>query len=443
VNGGSSIGEGHQQPRATVSGGENGAGDLKIRDRIRELRRVAAKDLLTNPKNWRRHPKSQADALRALLNEVGYADALLVRELPDGRLMIIDGHLRAETTPGTEVPVLVLDVTEEEADKILLTLDPLAAMAESDADRIKALLETVRTDSPAVQDLFRRTAGERLWQILHPNEVNEAEVSPERADELRTKWKTEAGQLWQIGPHRIICGDCSDGTLAARLWPNGQPRLRMIWTDAPWGCSYGDKTAWMERHGAQRRRKPIENDSLKPEKLEVLFSEALANALPYAEQGAALYASVPAGPLLPVFIAAMEKGGFGYRHCLVWVKQTFVLGRSDYHYRHEVILYGWLENGPHYFTDDRTQDSVFEIDRPTVSELHPTTKPVELIARMVANSSRPGELVYDPFSGSGSAVLAAHQLGRIGYGCELDPGYVAVGLERLSMLGLKPTLVRE
>lgn len=126
---------------------------------------------------------------------------------------------------------------------------------------------------------------------------------------------------------------------------------------------------------------------------------------------------------------------------MIWLKQTFVLGRADYHYRHEPILYGWIANGPHYFAGDRTQDSVFEIDRPTSSELHPTSKPVELIAKMIANSSRPGQIVYDPFAGSGSTLVAAHQLGRVGYGCEIDPGYVAVTLERLSLLGLKPTLV--
>lgn len=117
------------------------------------------------------------------------------------------------------------------------------------------------------------------------------------------------------------------------------------------------------------------------------------------------------------------------------------MGRADYHYRHEYILYGWRDNGRHYFVKDRTQDSVFEIDRPTASELHPTTKPVELIARMVANSSRSGELVYDPFRGSGSTILAAHQLRRIAYACEIDPGYVAVALERLAALGLVPKLV--
>ena len=153
-----------------------------------------------------------------------------------------------------------------------------------------------------------------------------------------------------------------------------------------------------------------------------------------------IYATVPS-VFLKYFIQGLEDGGFSFRHCLIWLKDTFVMGRADYHYRHEPILYGWLENGPHYFVDDRTLDSVFEIDRPMASDLHPTTKPVELIAKMLANSSRAGELVYDPFAGSGSTIVAAHQLGRIGYGCELDPGYVAVQLERLSMIGLEPRLV--
>ena len=114
---------------------------------------------------------------------------------------------------------------------------------------------------------------------------------------------------------------------------------------------------------------------------------------------------------------------------------------ADYHHRFEPILYGWLPNAAHYFVDDRSQDDVFEVDKPQVSEYHPTTKPIELIARMVANSSRRGELVYDPFCGSGSTLVASHQLGRIGYGAEIDPGYVAVTLERLSAFGLQPKMV--
>jgi hypothetical protein len=186
---------------------ESGRGAAQIRDRIKTLRRVRAGDLLINPKNWGRHPKAQADALRGLLEEIGYADALIARELEDGRLMLIDGHLRAETTPDAQVPVLVLDVSEQEADTILLTLDPLAAMAESDAERIKALLQTVRTESQAVEELLRRTAGERLWEILHPDELKEVEVFPDRADELRDKWRGFA----QFLGHRRIAAAGDDG----------------------------------------------------------------------------------------------------------------------------------------------------------------------------------------------------------------------------------------
>src|SRR5271155_117019 len=114
---------------------------IQIRDRIRELRRGRAGGLVPHPRNWRRHPKAQAEALRALLIEVGYADALLTRELPNGQLQIVNGHLRPATTPDCLVPALVLDVSEAEADKILATLDPLAALAEPDAERLKALLQ--------------------------------------------------------------------------------------------------------------------------------------------------------------------------------------------------------------------------------------------------------------------------------------------------------------
>lgn len=128
-----------------------------IRDRIRELRRVPASELRANPKNWRRHPKAQQAALRGVLAEIGYADALIARETPEG-LILIDGHLRAETTPEAMVPVLILDVTEEEADKILLTLDPLAAMAETDRDSLAALLASVTITSEAVASMVAALA---------------------------------------------------------------------------------------------------------------------------------------------------------------------------------------------------------------------------------------------------------------------------------------------
>ncbi len=127
---------------------------MQIRDRVKHLRRVKARDLRPNPRNWRTHPQAQADALRGILAEVGFADALIARELEGGQLELIDGHLRAETTPDMEVPVLVLDVTKEEADKLLVSLDPLAAMAEADKDKLEALLKEMKFDSEALAELM-------------------------------------------------------------------------------------------------------------------------------------------------------------------------------------------------------------------------------------------------------------------------------------------------
>jgi ParB-like chromosome segregation protein Spo0J len=141
---------------------------MNVRDRIKELRRVRAADLRPNPRNWRVHPPQQQEALRGVLAEVGYADALLARELPDGTLMLVDGHLRAETTPDSLVPVLVLDVDEAEADKILLTLDPLAGMATASDERLRELLAEVQTENAAVRGLFDSLAKERgAWSGEH------------------------------------------------------------------------------------------------------------------------------------------------------------------------------------------------------------------------------------------------------------------------------------
>jgi ParB-like chromosome segregation protein Spo0J len=152
---------------------------MKIRDRIRELRRVPASELRPNPKNWRTHPQAQADALRGVLAEVGIADAVLARELEDGTLMLLDGHLRVETMGDQILPVLVLDVDEAEGDKVLATLDPLAAMAEADAIKLDAILREIDTGSADVQQLLADLAEEH--GVVPPNE-NTPESSTEEID---------------------------------------------------------------------------------------------------------------------------------------------------------------------------------------------------------------------------------------------------------------------
>ncbi len=170
---------------------------MQIRDRIKELRRVRAADLRPNPRNWRTHPPQQQDALRGLLAEVGYADALFARELADGTLVLIDGHLRAETTPDAVVPVLVLDVDEREADKILLTHDPLASMATVSEENLQSLLADVQTENAAVRsmlDLIAAPADKTIAADSPATPPERPEISVPESYQVVVECRDEADQ---------------------------------------------------------------------------------------------------------------------------------------------------------------------------------------------------------------------------------------------------------
>lgn len=169
---------------------------MQIRDRIKELRRVPASQLQPNPLNWRTHPKAQQDALRGILAEVGYADALLARETPEGGLMLIDGHLRAETTPEQMVPVLILDVDEAEAAKLLAVVDPLAAMAETDGAKLDALLREVDTGSAALQSMIDELAQDAAIATANDQDAGEGAGAPlDQRFAVVVYCDDEAGQL--------------------------------------------------------------------------------------------------------------------------------------------------------------------------------------------------------------------------------------------------------
>ena len=349
-------------------------------------------ELADNPGNWRKHPQAQAIALKRVLAEVGWAGVVLYNER-SGRL--IDGHLRKKIAKKTEqMPVLVGYWSQEEEAKILLTLDPLGAMAQADADRLEALLETVHRDGPALDDLLG-WIGDRFLPPRPAGELLDPHVPIEQAAELQAKWQTAPGQLWRIESHQILCGDSTQQAEVAQLWAGGGPPLRMVWTDSPYGIDYvrTKNSALKHLHKGTHVKTDIANDALSPRETHELFRRAMSLAVGRAKPGASGYAAVPAGPLMVGFIQAFEAAGFSFKHHLVWVKNQFVLGRSDYHYRHEPIIYGWVPSGAHYFAADRTQDTVFEFDKPASSEFHATTKPTPLIAQMIANSSRANELV--------------------------------------------------
>jgi DNA modification methylase len=431
---------------------------LQIRDRIRELRRVAAKDLVPNPKNWRRHPPAQVAALRGLLAEVGYADALLVRELPNGKLMIVDGHLRAETTPDALLPVLVLDVSAEEADKILLTLDPLAAMAEPDGERIKALLQTVQTNSEAVEELLRRAAGDRLWGLLHPQDEPAAQI--DKAGEFQRKWGTNTGQLWQIGEHRLLCGDSTKAEDVMRLM-NGE-RAVLFATDPPYAVGYtggSHPQSWANR-GASNRNKDWSREYLEANSADVrnaeeagveLYRGFINMAMKHAiKRDAAWYCWHASKRHAMVESVWTEFGAFVHQQ-IIWVKTRAVLTYSVYLWQHEPCLFGWIRGEkPKVFRTEVNQragefpTTVWDVPSSEVeTDAHPTSKPCRLFSLPMEMHTSPGEICYEPFAGSGSQLVAAQQMGRRCYAIEKSPPFVAVALERMAALGLKPEVIRE
>jgi hypothetical protein len=199
---------------------------MDIRDRVKELRRVPAATLEPNPKNWRRHPDRQRSALRGVLAEVGFADALIARETPAGGLELIDGHLRREEMGDALVPVLVVDLSDAEADKLLATLDPLAGMAEADDAALTALLQGMDVEDAEMRKLVSFLATEHA-----PRVAVEVPTPDPPADPV-----SRSGDLWLLGEHRLLCGDATDSEDVGRLLDGVVPFICV--TDPPYGVSY-------------------------------------------------------------------------------------------------------------------------------------------------------------------------------------------------------------
>lgn len=377
------------------------------RDRIVGTGSEAPDQLLANPKNWRIHPKAQQDALGSVLDRVGWVSGVLVNRTT-GHL--VDGHLRVELAISRgepSVPVSYVELTAEEEALVLASLDPLAAMAGTDPDKLRALLGEVTIDSADLEAMLRSLAPEPRVGLTDPDVVPEVPDDP----------YVQPGELWLLGDHRLVCGDSTKAEDVGRLM--GDVVADAMFTDPPYGVAYIGKT---------RDALTIANDALTPQATEDLIVSALERSP--LRPGAAFYVCSPAGDMELHFRLALIRAGLHLRQSIAWVKDVFVMGRQDYHWRHESILYGWVDGAAHYFVDDRTQDTVWDIARPRRSEQHPTMKPVELVGRALENSSNVRDVVYEPFAGSGSTIIAAEQLNRRCYAMEIDPRYAQVAIER-------------
>lgn len=413
---------------------------VEIRDRIKELRRVKGADLLPNPANWRRHSKAQTDALEGILREIGYAGALLARETADG-LMLIDGHLRASVTRDSLVPVLVLDVDEHEAATILATYDPLGAMAEADATALDALLRDVQTGDAAVQQMLSDLAEQE--GLTYGEEKPKAEdpgAEIDKAAELQAKWQTARGQVWTIGKHRLMCGDSTSAEDVARLM-DGR-KAQMVFTDPPYNVQFMSRKN--KQHALDYTSKPYEDDRT-PEEwhrfVDAIFAAMEAHLIP----GGCFY--MWGGDRTIVDYYNWCPDGFLIHQNIVWDKMWPFLTRRDFLGAQEPCVYGWKRGAEHYFhrqADGENYADLWQVKKLNPNEMeHSAQKPPELAVRAMRTSSEAGWLVLDLFNGSGSTMVAGEQEGRICYGMELEPKYVAVSLERLSQMGLTPRLEPE
>lgn len=319
------------------------------------------------------------------------------------------------------VPVRYLDVSEYDAHLLALADNRLGA--EDDPALLLQQLEMLKAEERALvgwtEEAFAKLRGEKPG-------VTGDDPGP---TEPPKKPVSKLGERYELGPHVLVCGDSRDAASWELLLQGGE-LVDLVWTDPPYGVEIvGGAGAGSRSVPAAERAKrggqTIKNDELTPEQLRAFLDAAFGMAIRACAKGAAWYVAAPPGPLFAEFGNALIALKV-WRRTLLWLKDSFVMSRGDYHYRHEAIFYGWEPNGPHYWCGRRDLDAVLEFPRPKRSTEHPTMKPPELIEACIENSSKANALVADPFGGSGSTLIAAARTGRRARLIELDPRYCDV-----------------
>ena len=323
-------------------------------------------------------------------------------------------------------------------DHNLLTASGLSVVDASAMFETEAYLELL--SELKEEDALPLSVGEQEYLELLGSSGEDSGESSGGDDEVDDPTELEIrdglvqGSIWQLGRHRIMCGDSTDeGAIALLL--EGKP-IDLIFTDPPYSVSYADKNRSLNAVGRGNRiQTPIANDHLSVEETaQKVWLPAFSNAFRFAKAGCVYYLTAPQGGDQMMMMMMMKQAGWLVKHELIWVKNNHVLGRADYHYKHEPIIYGWKPGAEHYFIDSRSEFSVWFFDKPMKSDLHPTMKPPELIEYAITNSSRKGELVADFFLGSGSTLVAAEKCDRTVYGMELSEHYCEVIMRRWEKL---------
>ena len=403
--------------------------------------------------NAKRHPDWQVEQIADSVEAFGFNDPIAYAHDVAGNRIVIEGHGRlmaAKLLGLEEVPAICLDHLDDEARRAY-TLAHNQLTLNTGFD-----LEALERELANIEGIDMAAFGFDVVEPMEPEEADAEEVPlPAEAPQ-----RVERGQLWALGDHRLLCGDATDPMDMAALFTE---RPMLVVTDPPYNVAIGSKNkalnaeTWNNKGG--RIETDLEGDRMDTGTHSRLLLEAFRRLRETADPGASYYVFGPQGEDMARVSMLMDEAGLHVRHNLVWVKNhaTFSLGRLDYDYKHEPIFYTWTDRHSFYggysqsviedaqplermsraelkelvhALRDAADTSVIRCDKPQSSELHPTMKPVKLIARLIGNSSRRGDVVADTFAGSGTTIMAAEQLGRRAYCMEIDPHYCDVILER-------------
>lgn len=426
--------------------------------KIAEMRQVPPAELVPYQANAKMHSKKQIEQLKASINEFGFLTPCLI----DADNNIIAGHGRVIAAQEMGLPTVpcisIEELTEEQRRAYILADNRLTELGEWDRDILSAELAALRDEGFNIE-----LTGFNIDDIII-NEIDFTEIDAawEEAGEVEAAEdaKTRPGDLYQLGRHRLLCGDSTDARTAERL--RGGQMMQLAITDPPYNVDYS---------GHRKEREKIENDNRSDGAFLDLLTKAFNNLIASLDAGRSFYI-FHADMERRAFLEAMSKNEMQVRQILVWVKNSFVISRKDYNWRHEPCLYGWKDGAPHYFCEDKGQSTVWDKkadpdnmtedqlraivkslfrhttaiheDRPVASEEHPTMKPINLIKRLIENSSRPGENVIDLFGGSGTTLIAAEQTERNCFMIEYEPKYCDAIIKRWeTFTGQKAVLISE
>ena len=385
---------------------------------------VAVSALRPDPANPRRIGDTALEALTRSIREFGFVDPVIARRADK---IVIGGHQRlvaARKLGMREVPVIFLDVTEGQAHLLNVALNKISGSFD---DELLARLLADLEGSPGIDLTLTGFDEAEIHKLLISLDAREKRDRPETfdldaaLDAATSRSRVRPGEIWQLSDHRLMCGDASTPSDVNKLM--GGAKAAAAFTDPPYNVAYGDHGG--QQRGSRRRR--IANDAMPPAQFEAFVRAWSKNLLAHVDGALYVCMSTKEWPLVS---RVLDEAGAHWSDTLIWVKDRFTLGRADYQRKYEPIWYGWREGAKRHWCGDRDQGNIWEIRRPSVSEWHPTTKPVELAQRAIENSSVASDVVLDFFLGSGTTLIAAERSGRVCYALELDPAYSEVAIAR-------------